>query len=430
MGEKKDYYEILGVDRNATEEEIKRAYRRLAKKYHPDLNKDNPKEAEERFKEISEAYEVLSDPQKRANYDQFGHAGVDFGPGGFDWSKFTRFSDIEDIFGDIFRDFFGTGFGFESGGGRGRGRGGSIFEDLFGTGAGAEYQYRYPQKGADLRYDLDIELEDAARGTEKEIEVIKRETCPDCKGTGAARGGLITCPECGGTGQQKRVQRQGFAQFVSITTCPRCGGRGRVIEEPCSTCNGSGKLRVSKRLSVRIPAGVDTGSRLRIPGEGEPGEGGGAPGDLFIVVHVREHEFFTREGNDLYCEVPLRFAQVALGDEIEVPTIYGEYKRLKIPPGTQSGTVFRLRNQGIPDLKGHGRGDLLVRVKVLTPKKLSKRQEELLREFDREELGGEGEHNQGWSWSRSWSMRRGVSHGRSNKDAHSSTPFWKRRKRY
>ena len=379
----KDYYEILGVDRNASAEEIKRAYRRLAKKYHPDLNKDNPKEAEEKFKEISEAYEVLSDPQKRANYDRFGHAGVDFGPGGFDWSKFTRFSDIE----DIFRDIFGTDFGF---GGRGRGVG-SIFEDLFGAGGyrggGAATEYQYPERGRDIRYDLEIDLEDAARGTEKEIEVSKEETCPDCKGTGASGGslGLQTCPACGGTGQIKRVQRQGFAQFVSITTCPRCGGRGKVIEKPCNTCGGSGKISVNKRLSVRIPPGVDTGSRLRIPGEGEAGERGGPPGDLYIVIHVREHEIFRREGKDLYCDVPVRFAQVALGDEIEVKNIYGEEVSLRIPPGTQSGTIFRLRNQGMPDLKGHGRGNMMVRIKVVTPKKLSKRQKELLREFDKEE---------------------------------------------
>ncbi len=372
MTEKKDYYEILGVDRNASEQEIKRAYRRLAKKYHPDLNK-NDKGAEEKFKEISEAYEVLSDPEKRANYDRFGHAGVDFGPGGFDWSKFTRYSDIEDIFGDFFKDLFGFGFG--------RSGHGSIFDDLFHN-AGE----RYPERGRDIVYDIEIELEDAAKGIEKEIEVKKAETCPDCRGTGASRGGLKTCPACGGTGQIKRVQRRGFAQFVSITTCPQCGGRGKVVENPCSTCNGSGRIGVNKRLSVRIPPGVDNGSRLRIPGEGEAGEWGGPPGDLYLIIHVKEHEIFKRDGSDLYCDLPVRFAQVALGDEVKVPTIYGEEVKLKIPPGTQSGTVFRFKNMGMPDLRGHGRGSLMVRVNVVTPKKLSKRQEDLLREFDKEEV--------------------------------------------
>ncbi len=381
MATKRDYYETLGVDKGASKEEIKRAYRRLAKKYHPDLNKNNPKEAEERFKEISEAYEVLSDPQKRANYDRFGHAGVDFGPGGFDWSHFTRFSDVEDIFGDVFRDFFGGNFGF------GRTGGGTIFEDLFGRGGytRAEERYARPERGSDLRYDLEIDLEEAAKGLEKELNVSKEENCPSCGGTGASSGGLKTCSTCGGTGQIRNVQRQGFAQFISITTCPRCGGSGKVVEKPCENCGGSGKIRVNKRISVRIPPGVDTGSRLRIAGEGGAGERGGPPGDLYVVVHVREHKFFKREGNNLFCEIPVRFAQAVFGDEIEVRTIDGSVARMKMPAGTQSGTVFRLKDKGMPDLKGYGRGNLLVRVKIVTPTKLSKRQKELLREFDKEE---------------------------------------------
>ena len=391
MAAKRDYYEILGVNREASKEEIKRTYRRLAKKHHPDLNKDNPKEAEEKFKEVSEAYEVLSDPQKRANYDRFGYAGVDFGPGGFDWSHFTRFGDIEDIFGDLFRDFFGGDFGF----GRSRGVGvevGSIFEDLFSRGGYVREEGRYrPERGSDLRYDLEIDLEDAARGVEKGISIFKEERCPSCKGTGASSGGLETCSTCGGTGQVRRVQRQGFAQFISISTCSRCGGSGKVIEKPCENCGGSGKIRVKKRISVKIPPGVDTRSRLRIAGEGEAGERGGPPGDLYVVIQVREHEFFRREGNNLFCEVPVRFAQAALGDEIEVRTIEGDKARMKMPAGTHSGTVFRLKNRGMPDLKGYGRGNMLVNVKTVTPTKLSKRQKELLREFDKEEQGQEME---------------------------------------
>ncbi|MCD6456025.1 MAG: molecular chaperone DnaJ [Methanophagales archaeon] len=402
MAAKRDYYETLGVDKGASKEEIKRAYRRLAKKYHPDLNKGDPKEAEEKFKEVSEAYEVLSDPQKRVNYDKFGHAGVDFGPGGFEWSNFTRYGDVEDIFGDVFRDFFGGNFGFS------RTRGGeSIFEDIFGRGGYTRAEERYrprAERGSDIRYDLEIDLEEAAKGMEKELNVSKEERCPSCGGTGASPGGLKTCSACGGTGQIKNVQRQGFAQFISISVCPRCGGRGEVVEKPCENCGGSGKIRVSKRISVRIPAGVDTGSRLRIAGEGGAGERGGPSGDLYVVVHVREHEFFRREGSNLFCEVPVRFAQVVFGDEIEVRTIEGGKAKIKMPPGTQSNTVFRLKNRGMPDLRGHGRGNMLVRVKVVTPTKVSKKQKELLREFDDEERGQEEREKKSSFW---WSKSKG-----------------------
>jgi len=398
LAAKRDYYETLGVEKGATKEEIKRAYRRLAKKHHPDLNKDNPKEAEEKFKEVSEAYEVLSDQQKRVNYDKFGHAGVDFGPGGFNWSNFTRYGDVEDIFGDVFRDFFGANFGF------GRTRGRSIFEDLFGRGGYTRAEERYrprAERGSDIRYDLEIDLEEAAKGLEKELNVSKEERCPSCGGTGASTGGLKTCSTCGGTGQIKNVQRQGFAQFISISACPRCRGRGRVVEKPCKNCGGSGKIRVSKWISVRIPSGVDTGNRLRIAGEGGAGERGGPPGDLYVVVHVREHEFFRREGSNLFCEVPVRFAQVVFGDEIEVRTIDGGKAKIKIPPGTQPNTVFRLKNRGMPDLRGYGRGNMLVRAKVVTPTKVSKKQKKLLREFDEEERGKEeGEKKSSFWWSK------------------------------
>ncbi len=390
MTEKKDYYKTLGVDRESSQDEIKRSYRRLAKKYHPDLNKENHKESEEKFKTVSEAYEVLSDPQKRANYDRFGSAGVDFGRGGFEWSNFTRFSDVEDIFGGLFKDLFGGNFS----GARG---GSSMFDDLFGRGhTGADARYR-PERGSDIRYDLEIDLEEAAMGKEEEINIAKLDFCPDCGGTGASAGGLETCATCGGTGQVKRVQRQGFAQFISIGSCPRCRGTGKEIKDPCENCNGNGKIKVNKKILVKMPAGVDTGSRLRIAGEGNAGERGGPPGDLYVVIHVREHEFFKREGNNLYCELPIRFAQVVFGDEIEVMTIEGGTARLKMPAGTQSGTVFRLKNKGMPDLRGYGNGNMLAKVQVITPSKLSKRQKELLREFDEgEEEGNKQKKSSFW----------------------------------
>ncbi len=384
MTEKKEYYKTLGVDRGSSQDEIKRAYRRLAKKYHPDLNKENHKESEEKFKEVSEAYEVLSDSQKRANYDKFGSAGVDFGRGGFEWSNFTRFSDVEDIFGGLFKDLFGGNFGRAQGGS-------SMFDDLFGRGhTGADAGYR-PERGSDIRYDLEIDLEDAAMGMEEEIAIAKEDVCPVCSGTGASAGGLETCATCGGTGQVKRVQRQGFAQFISIGSCPRCRGTGKEIKEPCENCNGNGKIKVNKKILVKMPAGVDTGSRLRIAGEGNAGERGGPPGDLYVMIHVREHEFFKRGGNNLFCDVPVRFAQVVFGDEIELMTVEGGTVRLKMPAGTQSGTVFRLKNKGMPDLRGYGRGNMLAKVQVITPSKLSKRQKELLRELDE---GEEAENKQ------------------------------------
>jgi len=399
------------VEREASKDDIRHAYRRLAKKHHPDLNKDNQKEAEEKFKELSEAYEVLSDPQKRANYDRFGHAGVDFGPGGFDWSNFTRSSDVEDIFGDLIRDLFGGNFGFGGSRATQAGVGSSPFDVFFGGGGRgytrANDRYR-PERGSDIRYDLEIDMEEAARGMEKEITITKKEACTSCNGTGAISGGLETCTACGGSGQVQRAQRQGFAQFISISACPSCDGRGRVITKPCENCNGTGKVSVTKQLSVKIPPGVDTGSRLRVAGEGGAGERGGPPGDLYVIMHVKEHEFFKRAGADLFCEVPVRFAQAAFGDEIEISTIDGGSARIKIPAGTQSGTNFRLKNKGMPDLRGYGRGNLVVRLKVVTPTKLSKKQKELLSEFDKEEQGqGQGQEQEegGWKQKKSFSWR-------------------------
>ncbi|NLU51157.1 MAG: molecular chaperone DnaJ [Syntrophomonadaceae bacterium] len=358
MAGKRDYYEVLGVSRDASPEEIKKAYRKLALKYHPDVNSDK-KDAEAKFKEINEAYEILSDPQKRETYDRFGHAAFDpsqgpgggFGQGGFDFGGMGGFEDIFDM-------FFGTG-------GRGRRRG--------------------PSRGADREAELTIDLEDAVFGAEKEIQIPRLERCDTCQGSGAEPGTEIkTCTACGGTGQVRNVQSTPFGRFETVRTCSRCNGQGKVIEKRCHTCNGSGKVRRVRKVSLRIPAGVDTGSRLRMQGEGEPGQNGGPPGDLYVYISVRPHEVFERRDNDLVCEVPISFVDAALGAEITVPTIDGEHK-LVIPEGTQTDTVFKIRGKGVPNLRTHRRGDQLVIVKVKVPKGLTEKQKELLREFSQEE---------------------------------------------
>ena len=353
---KRDYYEVLGVERGASDAELKKAYRRLAMKYHPDRNPDD-KEAEDKFKEANEAYEVLTDANKRAAYDQYGHAGVDpnmgaGGAGGFGGGNFS------DIFGDVFGDIFGGG------GGRGRS---SV------------------QRGSDLRYTLELDLEEAVRGTSVTIRVPTLVACNTCEGSGAKKGtSPVTCTTCGGHGQVR--MQQGF--FSVQQTCPRCHGTGKMIADPCNDCHGHGRVEEQKTLSVKVPAGVDTGDRIRLAGEGEAGVNGGPAGDLYVVVSVREHKIFQRDGKNLYCEVPISFADAALGGELEVPTLDGRVK-LKIPEGAQTGKLFRLRGEGVTPVRGGSAGDLLCRVVVETPVNLTKRQRELLEEL-RETLEVEG----------------------------------------
>ncbi|MBW1951836.1 MAG: molecular chaperone DnaJ [Deltaproteobacteria bacterium] len=342
----KDYYQILGVPRDAKEEDIKKKYRQLALKYHPDRNPGD-KEAEERFKEASEAYEVLRDPQKRRLYDQYGHEGLrDTG--------FTGFHDFSDIFG-AFSD---------------------IFEDLFGFG-GPQARRSGPQAGVDRRYDLDLDFVDAALGTEINIEITRTVNCRSCQGSGVRPGTRkIPCPQCGGRGHI--IRSHGFLRIS--TTCPRCQGRGEIIAEPCPKCRGTGRIPEKKKLSVRIPPGVDNGTHLIMSGEGDEGINGGPPGDLYIVMHVRPHELFDREGYNLRLKLPISFVQAALGDKVPIPTLSGQ-KEMIIHPGTQPGEIIRLKGEGIPILKGYGRGDLLVEVHVVIPRHLSPKQQELLEEF-------------------------------------------------
>ena len=347
---KRDYYEVLAVTRTASEQEIKSAYRKLALKYHPDRN-PGKKDAEDKFKEAAEAYAVLADADKRRTYDRFGHAGLGASSGGFDPSVFTGFEDILGGLGDVF------GFG-----------------DIFG---GARRRSSGPQRGADLRYDLEISFEESARGAETSIQIPRYEPCETCKGSGAAPGSRpTTCPQCQGRGQLR--YQQGF--FTVARTCGPCRGAGSLITKPCATCRGNGRLQHERKLTVRIPAGIATGQRLRLSSEGEAGAAGGPAGDLYVVVHVQDHPFFQREGNDLSCEVPLNYPTIALGGEISVPTLDGQ-EPLTIPEGTQTGTTFRLRSKGMPDVSGRGRGDLLVTVKVVTPRKTTKEQKKLLEEL-------------------------------------------------
>jgi len=346
---KRDYYEVLDVDKSVTEKELKKAYRRVAMKYHPDRNPDD-KQAEEKFKEASEAYEVLSDSQKRTAYDQFGHAGVDqAGMGG--GAGGAGFGNFSDIFGDVFGDIFG-------GAGGGRGRGG-------------------PQRGSDLQYTLELDLEKAVKGTTAKIRVPTLVACKVCDGSGAKAGSKpVQCSTCGGVGQVR--MQQGF--FSVQQTCPTCRGQGTIISDPCNACHGQGRIEESKTLSVKVPAGVDTGDRIRLTGEGEAGPAGGPAGDLYVQISVKTHDIFERDGANLYCEIPIGFVDAALGGELEVPTLDGRVK-LKVPPETQTGKLFRLRGKGVTPVRGGAHGDLLCRVTVETPVNLSTKQKDLLMEF-------------------------------------------------
>jgi molecular chaperone DnaJ len=362
---KRDYYEVLGVGRNASDAEIKKAYRKLAKQYHPDINPGD-KNAEAKFKEVNEAYEILSDPQKRSRYDQFGHAGVD--PNGFGSA--------------------GAGFDFDFGGIS------DIFESFFGgSGFGRTTRSRTgPQKGADLKYSVEISFEEAAFGVNRDINISRNEKCGKCGGSGAKPGtSPETCKQCGGTGQVQYKQSTPFGHFVNVRTCDVCRGEGKIIVDPCPECHGKGKTRKSVKIKLSIPAGIDDGQTISLRGEGEPGVRGGPAGDLYVLVSVRPHPIFRRQGNDVVCEMPITFVQAALGAELEVPTLDGKVKYY-VPEGTQTGTIFRLKGKGIPYIRGSGRGDQYVKVEIDVPKKLNEKQKELLRQFA--EISGEDDYEQ------------------------------------
>lgn len=353
--QQRDFYEVLGVSKTATVEEIKSSYRKSAMQWHPDRNPDNKQEAEIRFRECTEAYAVLSDPQKRQIYDAYGHAGLASSGGQTDFSG-TIFQDFHDIFGD----FFG-------------------FDDLFGSAGGRRGGGRTRvQRGADLRYDMSLAFEEAASGVNTKIRIPRQEYCESCNGTGAKKGtGVVACQTCGGRGQI--VYQQGF--FTINRTCPACQGAGQIIKERCADCRGQGRIERERSIELRIPPGVDTGTRLRITGEGEPGPNGGPAGDLYVVLDVKEHNFFERRGADLYCTIPISMSQATLGAELQVPGLNGD-ERLKIPEGTQSGAVFRIKGKGLPDPHGGGRGDLYYLVRVITPNKLTRDQRKLMEQLD------------------------------------------------
>lgn len=358
--EKRDYYEVLGVDKNASADDIKKAYRKLALKYHPDRNKGD-KEAEEKFKEANEAYEVLSDDEKRRNYDQFGHAGVDGqGFGGFGGG--AGFGGFEDIFSDIFGGGFG-GFG--------------------GFGGSAGSARRGPSRGADMRINLHLSFKEAVFGTTKKIKIKRREACTHCHGTGAKDGsGVKTCDRCGGTGQVTMRRQTAFGMMAQTTVCDKCHGEGKIIEEPCDYCHGSGLEERERTIEIKIPAGVNNDSVLPLRGQGHAGANGGGKGDILVYMSIAADPLFSREGDDIYLDMPITFSQAALGGNVDVPLVDGTTKKIKIPEGTQTGKIFRMRGMGVPNVNGYGKGDQYVTVKIETPQKLNKHQRELLKKFD------------------------------------------------
>ncbi len=360
---KRDYYEVLGVEKSADDATIKKAYRKLAMQFHPDKNPDN-KEAEEKFKEASEAYEVLSDKDKRQIYDQYGHSGLEsqFGSGGFNWENFTHRGDLNDIFGDSF---------------------GSIFEHLFGGGFGGRSN-RSPNRGEDLQIELSLSLKEIANGVEKTIKIGTKESCDKCNGSGSADGNTESCSQCRGTGQVRQTRQSLFGQMQTIAECPSCRGEGKIIKNKCPKCYGEGRMGKVKEINVKVPGGVEEGQMIRLRGQGNVGPRSGQRGDILVLIHEKQDDTFEREGNNIILEYPVSFSQAVLGDEIIVPTLSGSVK-MKIPAGTQSGRLFRLKGQGIQGLNSYSKGDLIVRAIVVTPNKLSKEETELysrLKEFD------------------------------------------------
>lgn len=368
---KRDYYEILGVPKNADESQIKSAYRSLAKKHHPDMNRDNPKEAEEKFKELSEAYEVLMDKKKRANYDQFGHAGVDpsFGSGGFDFRRdFTHADDIQDIFGSLF----------------GGGGGGSIFDMLFGGGMGGGTRTRggrQVRRGGDLNVHIPLTLEEIAIGAEKTLQLKRFESCPECHGEGAKSGADIKeCPTCKGSGEVRQVSRSMFGQFINVGMCPQCGGEGKIISNPCPSCKGEGRIKKEATIKVKIPAGVANGNYIPLRSQGNIGPKLGPAGDILVYIEEKEHPLFHRHGDDLVMALPISYSQAALGAKVTVPMLSGKAE-LSIPSGTRSGKIFRMRGKGLPRLNSSGSGDQLVRVEIYVPNKLSSEEKKMLKQL-------------------------------------------------